>query len=106
MERKQCESCGIRPRAINYKKGSTTYYRRLCDSCLTEYKKSRTPQWQKQGYKKKLKCEACGFVSKYDEQLVVFEYKDDFKTICLNCETGAKISKKLEIRRGDLKPDF
>jgi hypothetical protein len=69
-------------------------------------KNGKTPKWIKEGYKKRVKCEACGFVPKYQEQLTVIDLIDKFKTVCLNCEGAAKVAKKLEIKRGDLEPDF
>jgi hypothetical protein len=106
MDRKTCIECGKNPRAINYKKDDKIYYRRICDVCITKQKSKRKPRWQTQGYLKKTKCEACGFVPKFNEQLTVYDYKDNFKTICLNCESAVKISNKLDIKKGDLKPDF
>ena len=67
--RELCERCGKNPKAINYKKDEKTFYRRLCDPCIIEKRKNIKPQWQQDGYKKKFKCESCGFVAKYQEQL-------------------------------------
>jgi hypothetical protein len=69
-------------------------------------RKSKIPRWITEGYKKKAKCEACGFVPKYHEQLAIYDHNDTFKTICLNCEAAAKIANKIEVKRGDLKPDY
>ena len=105
-ERPVCKLCNERPCAINYKTEEKIYYRKFCDSCLHLKKKGQLPRWFKEGYKKKAKCEACGFIPKYQEQLIILDLNDKFKTICLNCEGAVKVAKKLEIKRGDLKPDF
>ena len=104
--RSLCVKCGENPQAINYKKDDKIYYRSLCDPCLTKEKKKKKPKWVKQGYQKKPKCETCGFTAKHNEQLAVVEYRDNFKTVCLNCNAAFTITKKFEIKRGDLKPDF
>lgn len=105
-ERKICTNCGKNPRSINYKKNGITYYRSLCNHCITQNMKKRKPRWICEGYSRKLTCEACSFVPKFDEQLIVIEYKNNFKTICLNCEVAVKIANRLDIKKGDLKPDF
>ena len=105
-DRKLCKLCNTNPRAINYKTEDRIYYRTMCDPCMRSKKNGKTPKWIKEGYKKRVKCEACGFVPKYQEQLTVMDLTDKFKTVCLNCEGAAKVAKKLEIKRGDLEPDF
>lgn len=105
-ERKLCKLCNTNLRAINYKTEDRIYYRTMCDPCMRSKKNGKIPRWMKEGYKKKVKCEACGFIPKYQEQLTVLEYDDKFKTVCLNCEGAVKVANKLEIKRGDLKPDF
>ena len=103
--RELCERCGEHPKAINYKKDGKTFYRRFCDACIVEKKKNVKPQWQRDGYKKKFKCESCGFVAKFPEQLEVVDYSNTFRTICLNCEIVFDKEKKLTIK-GDLRSDF
>jgi hypothetical protein len=103
--RKVCARCGLNPQAINYKKEDRIYYRSLCDPCLTQQIKKRKPKWIIEGYKKKIKCEACGFNPTYTEQLTVYEYKENFKTLCLNCETAVRIANKF-VKKSDIKPDF
>ncbi len=100
-----CERCNINPKAINYKKDGKVFYRRLCDACIIEKKKIVKPQWQQEGYKKKFKCESCGFVPKFSEQLDVVDYNKAYKTICLNCKVVYDKEKKISIK-GDLKSDF
>lgn len=101
-----CEKCNKNPKAINYKKDNKTFYRRLCDACIIEKKKNIKLKWQHDGYKKKFKCESCGFTAKHNSQLTVIEVQNNYKTICLNCEVSFKIEDKIEFRKGDLKSDF
>lgn len=103
--RELCEKCKKNPKAINYKKDNKVFYRRFCDSCLIKKKKDVKPQWQKDGYKKKFKCESCGFVARHMEQLTVCEHQTTWRTICLNCEVDFKITGKFEVRKA-LKSDF
>jgi len=99
-----CERCKKNPKAINYKKAERIYYRRLCDSCVIKQKKDTKPQWQVSGYKKKFKCEACGFIPKIAEQLTVYD-NNGYKTVCLNCDVLARTTNQLEIKK-ELKSDF
>lgn len=103
--RELCIRCGKNPKAINYKKEDKIYYRKLCDTCILSDKKNSKPLWQRQGYKKKIKCESCDFLSKYPEQLTVCEYKGLWYTFCLNCEVYVKITNKT-MKKSDLKSDF
>lgn len=103
--RELCERCGEHPKAINYKKDGKTFYRRFCDACIVEKKKNVKPQWAQDSYKKKFKCESCGFVAKYQEQLTVIDY-EGYKTICLNCEVNFHKNNKITIFKGDLRSDF
>lgn len=103
--RELCERCNTNPKAINYKKDGKTFYRRLCDACIIEKKKIVKPKWQLDGYKKKFKCESCGFVAKMPEQLDVVDYINAYRTICLNCKVVFDKEKKIVIK-GDLKSDF
>jgi len=105
-ERLTCNKCKINLRAINYKKNNKIYYRTLCDPCITLQSKEQIPTWVKNGYKKKSKCESCGFIPKFKEQLTVYNISEVFRTICLNCEGAVKVFNRLEIKRGDLEPDF
>lgn len=101
-----CKSCGLRPRGINYYKGDRVFYRSTCDSCARKKKNSPTPKWMIEGYQKKPKCECCGFVAEFKEQLVVIDYKDSYTTICLNCKMSIKLGKDLRIPRTRLTPDL
>lgn len=96
IERGTCISCGILPRAVNYIRGTRTFYRKMCDSCSRAKNNSpQVPKWVVRGYKKKHTCECCGFKSEYREQLVVIEIAKDFKTICLNCHVAIKLGKTI-----------
>ena len=110
--RKICNSCHTRLAAINYTKNGVTYYREQCYIC-SKKKSPAITAWAKIGYKKKLKCEKCGFKAKVTEQLGV-TYVDgnennitfpNLKTICLNCQAEI-IKKRLKWSSGDLIPDF
>lgn len=64
-------------------------------SCIRKgrSKKQVRPAWALAGYKKKPKCERCGFKAKTQKQLFVFYVDGDkrnhdginLKTICANC---------------------
>jgi len=103
QERAMCE-CGKRHVAINYKKDGITHYRTTCSSCakkLAIKKKNHYPN-----YNLKSKCEKCGFVPIYKEQLsVFFDAKDNIlKTVCLNCNEELR---HVQIwKQGDLVEDF
>jgi hypothetical protein len=107
MDNKQlCAKCGVRSKAINYKKGDRTYYRSMCDRCLVAESKKKKSRWQKENYQKIHKCESCGFIPKYEPQLTVYDNSKSFKTVCLNCDVEAKMIAKIEFKRSLLKPDF
>lgn len=107
-----CKNCNKRPVAVNYHKDGKIFYRKKCDHCSKNRNKER-PLWALHGYKKKLTCDKCGFMSKYSEQFDVYYIDGDpsncrfnnLKTVCANCQ---RILHKLKLpwRQGDLKPDF
>jgi hypothetical protein len=110
--RKLCKKCGTKPVAVNYYKDGKAYYRSKCDHCARG-RSDGVPKWYKAGYRKKLNCDKCGYVSNYKEQFEVF-YIDgnlnntkvtNLKTVCSNCQ---KILHLLNLpwRQGDLSPDF
>jgi len=103
-ERKLCARCEQKYRAINYKKADRIYYRSMCESCIVQSSKRSKTEWLRVGYKKKLTCEACNFIPKVSDQLIVYKYKTVFKTICLNCEIEAKVSEGIFVNK--VKPDF
>lgn len=116
MKRAICPTCNERPVAIcNHIKGKV-YYRTQCDACIRKGKKLRPkpPAWVRAGYKKKDRCERCGFKAHYPvKQLRVF-YVDgnlknndwaNLKTVCLNCQVEVMES-QLPWQPSDLVPDF
>jgi hypothetical protein len=105
--------CGLRPRAINYKKQGKTYYRSLCEICLSHGLFYNIPRWQRNGYKPKNFCEKCGFKSPHKEIFRVFHVDgnlnncrpSNLKTVCCNC--SQILSKEgITWRQGDLIADY
>lgn len=115
--RKLCPICNLHPVAVNYiDKNNKKHYRSMCTGCIHKGRKIKPtpPLWYKQGYRKKEKCEKCGFKAKYPEaQLGVFYLDGDLRnntwtnlrTICLNCQQEIYKS-RLPWRPADLVPDF
>jgi hypothetical protein len=104
--------CGLRPCAINYKKGDRTYYRKLCEICLSHGAYYGIPRWQRAGYKIKDQCEKCGVRSPYKSIFRVFHVDgnldncrySNLKTVCANC--AIILSKdRSGWRQGDLVAD-
>ncbi len=105
--------CGVRPRAVNYKKKDRTYYRSLCEICMAHGAYHGIPRWQRAGYKIKNQCEKCGFKSPHQEVFKVFHVDgnldncrhSNLKTVCNNC---SQILAKSGItwRQGDLIADY
>lgn len=110
--RKLCRSCGKRPVAVNYIKENRTYYRSKCDHCARGLGNGR-PRWELAGYKKKTKCDKCGYASKHLEQFDVYHIDGDLnncrptnlKSVCANCQRLLHVL-GLPWRQGDLTPDF
>jgi hypothetical protein len=105
--------CGIRPRAINYKKQNKTYYRSLCEVCMANGLHHRIPRWQRAGYKMKSQCDRCGFRSPHSEVFRVFHVDGDLnncrygnlKTVCANC--AITLGKDgITWKQGDLVADY
>jgi hypothetical protein len=102
-QREVCGACNTNLVAVNYVTANRTYYRKLCSSCIRKGKKIKlsAPAWFKAGYRKRDKCENCGFKGKHLEQLRVFYIDGDkennnaynLRTICLNCQVDAVKSK-------------
>ena len=116
MNRPFCPVCNQRPVAINYRTGDKVRYRKLCDSCIRQGKKLRPipPGWFKSGYRKRDRCDQCGFKATYPiKQLRVFyidgnlknNNSSNLKTICLNCQIDV-VHSKLPWKPSDLTPDF
>ena len=105
--------CGLRVKAVNYKKNNKTYYRSLCEVCLKNGPYHGVPRWMRAGYKMKNSCDKCGFKSKHKEVFRVFHVDanlnncrfSNLKTICANC---ANVLSKENIRwkQGDLIADY
>ena len=110
-----CTQCKAKPRAYGYRKGTKIYWRRLCDTCNRKKKKLRTggiTPLQRSGYRKKNKCELCGFKAKEPLQLDVFFVDGNknnvnatnLKTVCANCQRLVSV-KQLRWKIGDLEVD-
>jgi hypothetical protein len=105
--------CGLRPRAINYKKNEKIYYRSLCEICMAHGPYHGIPRWARQGYKMKSICEKCGFKSPYKEVFRVFHIDgnlnncrhSNLKTICSNCAITLG-REGIVWRQGDLVADY
>jgi hypothetical protein len=110
--RKLCKTCNSRPVAINYYKEGKPHYRSQCDHCSRTAKEG-IPRWSKSGYKKKDKCDRCGYSSKYPQQFNVYHIDgnlnngryNNLKTVCANCQRLLH-TLHLPWRQGDLSPDF
>ena len=110
-----CVQCRENPRAMGYRKGNKIYWSRHCDACLRKNKKLKiggiTPL-QRSGYKKKRKCELCGFKAREQIQLDVLfidgnknnTIETNLKTVCANCQRLASV-KRLRWSVGDLEVD-
>ena len=108
----RCRDCGVRPCQVNYVKNEKRYYRSRCYSCSSGGNKVPTSDTVL-GYKKKAKCERCGFVPRTAEQLKLHHADHNIqntnfknlKTVCCNCSVEL-VSLKLPWTTGDLLPDF
>ena len=110
-----CMECKAKPRAYAYKKKDRIYWRRLCDTCNRKKSQKRiggiTPL-QRSGYKKRRKCELCGFKAQDQSQLDVFFVdgnlrnvnETNLKTVCANCQRLGGV-RRLGWRVGDLIAD-
>jgi hypothetical protein len=117
-QRKLCGLCTQNPNpvAINYIRNGKTHYRNMCGVCARKGKKLKPqpPQWYKSGYRKKERCDRCGFKAELPaEQLMVFHVdgnlrNNDFsnlKTVCLNCRPAVYKS-RLPWKPAGIVPDF
>ena len=105
--------CGLRPRAVNYKRNGKTYYRTLCEVCQTHGAYYGVPRWYRAGYRIKDACDKCGFKSSHKEVFRVYHVDANLdncslrnlKTVCANCRTV--LSKEgVGWKQGDLIADF
>ena len=113
--RPMCMECKAKPRAYAFKKKDRIYWRRLCDTCNRKKSQNRiggiTPL-QRSGYKKRRKCELCGFKAQDQSQLDVFFVdgnlrnvnETNLKTVCANCQRLGGV-RRLGWRVGDLIAD-
>jgi hypothetical protein len=111
-----CPACNQRPVAVNYHFEGTVRYRKLCDTCIRKGKRLKPipPAWVRAGYRKKDRCDHCGWRAKYPEKQMSVFYVDgnlknnnnlNLRTVCLNCRVEIAHS-KLPWRESDVKPDF
>ena len=113
MTRPIC-ACGMRPRAVNYRKEGRVYYRSMCEICHRYGGIGKgLPKWFQDGYRQKEICEKCGFKSKHKEQFGVFHIDGNcnnsrpanLKTVCANCQRVLH-KEGVRWRQGDLTPDL
>ena len=116
MKRPLCKTCRNKPRAYAYRKGKTIYWRSRCDSCIRQKNKLKTgyaAKWFKAGYRKKKRCELCGFKQISQAQMDVYHVDGNrnntsvynLKTICANCQRLIQ-KQGVKWKQGDLLPDF
>lgn len=115
MERPLCQSCKSKLAAINYIKNDTVHYRSKCYTCIKRKRGIKPPQpkWQQAGYKKKTKCDICGFRAKYSAQTLVYHIDGNLKnismynlrTVCLNCTVTIQKGDSVW-KSGDLQADY
>ena len=114
-DRPLCKTCKAKPRAYAYKRYGKVYWRSLCDTCIrknTGKKVGGVTALQRSGYKKRKKCELCGFKAQDKEQLDVLFVDGNLrntnvtnlKTICANCQR-LRTTRRLGWRVGDLVAD-
>lgn len=115
MNRPMCQVCRSKLVAINYIKDNITHYRSKCYSCIRKKRGARPaqPKWQKAGYKKKSKCDICGFRAKYSAQTIVYHIDgnlenispNNLRTVCLNCTVTVQKGDSVW-KSGDLQADY
>ena len=105
--------CGLRPKAVNYKKYGKTYYRSLCEACSKHGLYHGIPRWYRAGYRIKKQCDKCGHKSPHKEVFRVYHVDENLdnckhsnlKTVCANCRTV--LSKEgVKWKQGDLVTDY
>ena len=110
-----CIKCKAKPRASAYRSYGRIYYRTLCDTCnrkKANKKVGGVTALQRSGYKKRTKCELCGFKAVDQSQLDVFfidgnlrnVIQTNLKTVCANCQRLGGV-RRLGWRVGDLVAD-
>jgi hypothetical protein len=91
------------------------HYRSRCENCVRKqrHQKPRTPRWQLAGYKKKLRCDICGFRAQYAAQIGVHHMDGkldntdllNLRSVCKNCEIRLRREDHPAVA-GDLEPDL
>ena len=110
-----CKQCNSKPRAYAYRRGPKIYWRSLCDTCNRKRSGKRVggvTALQRSGYKKRKKCELCGFRAQQQTQLDVLfvdgnlrnTSSGNLKTVCANCQRLQGV-RRLGWRVGDLVAD-
>ena len=115
INRPLCKTCKARPRAYAYKRNNKIYWRSKCDACIRKSAGKKiggvTPLLRS-GYKKRKKCELCGFKAQHSVQLDVLfvdgnlrnVLETNLKTVCANCQRLSSV-RRLGWRVGDLVAD-
>ena len=110
-----CKECRSKPRAYAYRKLNKIYWRSLCDTCNRKKagkKVGGITALQRSGYRKKKKCELCGFKAVNKTQLDVLFVDgnlrnvnaNNLKTVCANSQRLSGV-RKIGWRVGDLQAD-
>lgn len=105
--------CGLRPKAVNYIKNGKTYYRSMCEACMTHGVYTGVPRWYRSGYRMKNQCDKCGVKSPHPEIFAVYHVDEDLnncrvsnlKTVCANCQR-ILAKEGIKWKQGDLVADF
>ena len=91
-----CKICNKNPVTVNYVRNGKTYYRKICYYCTKEKKQAKhqiNQQLKKSGYRKKITCDRCRFVSKTPDQIKI-HFRDgnlynaslnNLRSYCINC---------------------
>jgi hypothetical protein len=114
-DRPLCKDCKSKPRAYAYKRYGRVYWRSKCDTCIRKNAGKQVggvTALQRSGYKKKRKCELCGFKAQKSLQLDVLfvdgnlrnTVTNNLKTVCANCQRLGSVA-SLGWRVGDLVAD-
>ena len=115
LKRDLCPICRQNLVAVNYCRGGQTHYRNSCSACIRKGRKLKPvmPAWVLAGYKKRERCEMCGFKAKTAKQLFVWHVDGslkntnvlNLKTICANCQIEIA-GTRLPWKPAPLVPDF
>jgi len=111
----KCQRCNKKTCEVNYYRKGKTYYRKLCKNCINQdqqSKKLKNQLLKKSGYKKKSRCDRCGFLSKTPEQIYIYYLDKDqlnvsisnLRSYCSNCVI--ELQHKPIKNHGDLLADF